>query len=244
MRRQTVLMGELPLGLPAPDESLHHWLYRSLRQAIVSGRVRGNSILPGTRTLALQYGVARGTIRSVYCQLLAEGYLIARQGSATRVSPSLPDAAGLMFRQDRSDAMAHPSPSVTRCSHAIATMDPGLIALLDLRASQINGCLLCVRHYLSCAMTANVPLVKAENIETWRCSDAFSPDERAALAWVENLACAVESAADSICSTLKDCFDDAQIAELIEYWEHSELWSARGVLRCCVGAESAMWKRG
>jgi AhpD family alkylhydroperoxidase len=36
----------------------------------------------------------------------------------------------------------------TLCFHPTNTLDESLIALLDLRASQINGCLLCVQHHL------------------------------------------------------------------------------------------------
>ena len=81
----------LPLGAPAAGEGLQRWLYDGLRQAILGGRLPADSILPGTRTLARQYGFARGTVLAVYDQLLSEGYLVARAGSGTRVSRLIPD---------------------------------------------------------------------------------------------------------------------------------------------------------
>ena len=42
--------------------------------------------LPSSRTLAADLGVARNTVADVYGQLVAEGWLTARQGSGTRVA--------------------------------------------------------------------------------------------------------------------------------------------------------------
>lgn len=83
---------ELALGAPAAGETLQRWLYRSLRQAILDGRLAEGARLPGTRSLARQYAMARGTVQLAYDQLLSEGYLQALRGSGTRVSRVLPDA--------------------------------------------------------------------------------------------------------------------------------------------------------
>jgi len=132
-----------------------------------------------------------------------------------------------------------PPPS-SDCCDAVATLDAGLIELLDLRVSLINGCLLCVRHCFHRATRVNVPLAKAENVERWRRATVFTPRERAALLWVEQLASTVGLAADTIRSNLKDYFDDVQIAELCAYWKRSDLLWGRGVIRCCVGAQSSI----
>lgn len=81
----------LPLGTPQPGETRKNWLYRSLREAILTGRLSPGSRLPGTRVLAQQHGIARGTVQAAYDQLMSEGYLVAEQGSGTRISPTLPD---------------------------------------------------------------------------------------------------------------------------------------------------------
>lgn len=82
----------LPLGEPAPGVNLQTWLYQSLREAILSGRLPAGSKLPGTRALAVHYAIARGTVQAAYQQLLSEAYVEARVGSATRVSEVLPEA--------------------------------------------------------------------------------------------------------------------------------------------------------
>ncbi|MDB5868683.1 MAG: PLP-dependent aminotransferase family protein [Polaromonas sp.] len=90
-KKPAALVWSLPLGAPHAGVGLQRWLYEALRQAILSGRLPTGAMLPGTRALALQYGLARGTVQAAYDQLLSEGYLAARPGSGTRVSLSLPE---------------------------------------------------------------------------------------------------------------------------------------------------------
>ncbi|MFI1581604.1 PLP-dependent aminotransferase family protein [Embleya sp. NPDC020630] len=68
-------------------------LERALRAAIRGGRLAPGAALPSTRGLAADLGFARGTVTAAYDQLVAEGFLIARQGAATRVA-DLPGPAG------------------------------------------------------------------------------------------------------------------------------------------------------
>jgi len=67
------------------------WLYGELRSAILSGRLAPGSRVPSTRQLADAYRVARGTVVSVFEQLLSEGYVTCTTGSGTYVADSLPD---------------------------------------------------------------------------------------------------------------------------------------------------------
>jgi len=62
-------------------------LEEALRDAVRSGRLAPLTRLPATRTLAAELGLARNTVSAAYDQLVAEGYLIARQGSFTSVAP-------------------------------------------------------------------------------------------------------------------------------------------------------------
>ncbi|MDH6215138.1 PLP-dependent aminotransferase family protein [Streptomyces pseudovenezuelae] len=74
-------------------------LERALRDAVRDGRLAPGTRLPATRRLAGELGISRGTAKAAYDQLVAEGYLTARQGSGTQVAqlPSTdteaPDAA-------------------------------------------------------------------------------------------------------------------------------------------------------
>ena len=69
-----------------PGASLRDQLERRLRAGIRSGRLHPRTRLPSTRSLARQLGVSRGVVVDAYSQLVAEGYLTARQGDGTRVS--------------------------------------------------------------------------------------------------------------------------------------------------------------
>ncbi|WP_367326201.1 PLP-dependent aminotransferase family protein [Streptomyces sp. HUAS ZL42] len=64
-------------------------LEHALRDAVRDGRLAPGARLPATRRLAAELGVSRGTVKAAYDQLVAEGYLTARQGSGTEVA-SLP----------------------------------------------------------------------------------------------------------------------------------------------------------
>ena len=61
-------------------------LEAALRDAIRAGRLRAGERLPSSRELAHALGVSRGMVQDCYGQLLAEGYLTSRTGSATRVA--------------------------------------------------------------------------------------------------------------------------------------------------------------
>ncbi|MBD0840955.1 PLP-dependent aminotransferase family protein [Streptomyces sp. TRM68416] len=68
-------------------------LERALRDAVRDGRLAPGERLPATRRLAEELGVSRNTVKAAYDQLVAEGYLTARQGSGTRVAALPPSAA-------------------------------------------------------------------------------------------------------------------------------------------------------
>jgi GntR family transcriptional regulator/MocR family aminotransferase len=58
-----------------------------LREAVRSGRLRAGARLPSSRTLSVELGISRRMVVDAYAQLVAEGYLVARRGSGTRVAP-------------------------------------------------------------------------------------------------------------------------------------------------------------
>ncbi|MGL4576069.1 MAG: PLP-dependent aminotransferase family protein [Burkholderiaceae bacterium] len=76
---------------------LNRRLYLILRGAILANRLPVGSQLPSTRTLASELNLSRNTVLSAINQLLAEGYLTARQGSGTFVADMLPDSTPAGF---------------------------------------------------------------------------------------------------------------------------------------------------
>ncbi|MEU2234205.1 PLP-dependent aminotransferase family protein [Streptomyces vietnamensis] len=67
-------------------EPLRSQLELGLRDAIRTGRLRVGERLPSSREFARTLGVSRGLVQECYAQLQAEGYLVTRVGSATRVA--------------------------------------------------------------------------------------------------------------------------------------------------------------
>jgi GntR family transcriptional regulator / MocR family aminotransferase len=61
-------------------------LEKQIREAILSGGLAAGDRLPPTRALAKDMQIARNTVIQAYEQLLAEGYLDAREGSGTYVA--------------------------------------------------------------------------------------------------------------------------------------------------------------
>ena len=68
-------------------------LENQFRQAIRSGRLGAGERVPSSRALAKALGLSRGLVQECYAQLLAEGYLVSRGGSATRVATAATRAA-------------------------------------------------------------------------------------------------------------------------------------------------------
>lgn len=58
-----------------------------LRGLIQAGRLIGDERLPSVRQLASDLGIAPGTVAKAYRALEAEGLIVSRIGSGTRVSP-------------------------------------------------------------------------------------------------------------------------------------------------------------
>ncbi len=67
-------------------EPLHRQLADELRAAIRSGRLSPHARMPSTRVLAADLGLSRRLVVDVYDQLIAEGFLVSRSGSGTRVA--------------------------------------------------------------------------------------------------------------------------------------------------------------
>ncbi|MBU8546121.1 MULTISPECIES: MocR-like pyridoxine biosynthesis transcription factor PdxR [Roseomonadaceae] len=61
----------------------------AIKGQIAAGALGPGTPLPSTRALAAEWGVSRTTVTAAYEQLIAEGYLEARQGARTRVAQGL-----------------------------------------------------------------------------------------------------------------------------------------------------------
>ena len=77
---------DLHLGVDKAAGFVERALETALREAIRSGRLHAGTRLPGSRSLAADLGISRGTVVQAYTQLIAEGWLTGAPGSGTRVA--------------------------------------------------------------------------------------------------------------------------------------------------------------
>ena len=107
------------------SQPLRAQLEASLREAIRGGRLHAGERLPSSRELARALGISRGMVQECYGQLLAEGYLSSRTGSATRVA----DIGGYQADDQLAASPAEVSPSPpSTASPPGQSAEPPLIA--------------------------------------------------------------------------------------------------------------------
>lgn len=94
-------------------------------------------------------------------------------------------------------------------------LDAGLLELVKLRASQINGCVFCIQYHLIEARRLGVAGQKLDLAVAWEEADIFTPRERAALAWTEALTeIAGIGISDEDFEEVRDAFSEAELAHL------------------------------
>jgi AhpD family alkylhydroperoxidase len=68
---------------------------------------------------------------------------------------------------------------------ATTSLPAGLVELVEIRASQINGCAFCLQMHAKAAREKGVSEDKITLLPAWREAPVYSARERAALAWTE-----------------------------------------------------------
>ena len=100
MKTSTGVASSLLLRLDSRSSTpLHEQLFEGIRARILSGALAPGLRLPSSRQLAAELDVARSTVLQALDALTAEGYLVARAGSCTRVAPELPLLTGERSRE-------------------------------------------------------------------------------------------------------------------------------------------------
>ncbi|MGH9519788.1 MAG: PLP-dependent aminotransferase family protein, partial [Terriglobales bacterium] len=99
----------LPISLQTGGPSVHRQIYAWFRGSILRGQVLPGQAVPSSRALARELGLSRGSVVLAYEQLIAEGYLEAIVGSATRVVRSLAPAADASHRSVLAPSRLTPS---------------------------------------------------------------------------------------------------------------------------------------
>jgi AhpD family alkylhydroperoxidase len=98
---------------------------------------------------------------------------------------------------------------------AASTLEPSLIHLVEIRASQINGCANCLHMHTADARAHGEREERIYLLDAWRESAMFTPRERAALGWTEALTKVAEThAPDADYQALIPQFNEAEIVYL------------------------------
>lgn len=91
----------------------------------------------------------------------------------------------------------------------------GLLELVKMRVSQINGCAFCIAMHVPLARRHGVSDDQLHLLAAWREAPLYSPKERAALAWAEALtSLAGGDVPDSVYAEMQQHFSDKEVADL------------------------------
>lgn len=145
---------------------IYRQLDAALRKLILEGILRPAQKLPSTRELAEDLGVSRITVKSVYEQLVAEGYAEARTGAGTFVSHGLDPESSPNVRLPRRRAK------------------PQEIEISD-HAQKIMSSKASIRHGETHAFRPGVPALDLFPVKSWNkyLSDAMIDNDRRDLSY-------------------------------------------------------------
>lgn len=94
-------------------------------------------------------------------------------------------------------------------------LDHKLIALVNTRVSQINGCAYCLHMHTEEARKLGESDMRLHLLDAWRESNLYSERERAALAWAESLTnIAATHAPDEVYDEARRQFSEKEVADL------------------------------
>lgn len=90
-----------------------------------------------------------------------------------------------------------------------------LLTLIEIRASQLNGCAFCLDMHVKEAKIQGERELRVHHVAIWRESPLFEPRERAALAWVEALTrIAADGVSDELYAHVRGQFSEKELTDL------------------------------
>jgi AhpD family alkylhydroperoxidase len=96
-----------------------------------------------------------------------------------------------------------------------STLEPALLELVKMRASQLNGCAYCLDMHSKDARARGEDEQRLHVLAAWREAPFYNERERAALAWCEALTLLPQTGApDEIYAQAREQFDEEEIVAL------------------------------
>ena len=116
-------------------------------------------------------------------------------------------------------------------------LDPKLVHLVKMRASQINGCAYCLDMHSLDARAEGESEQRLYTLDAWRETPFFTDRERAALAWTEALTLISHThAPDDVYDEVKKQFSEKEIVDLTFAIGTINLWNRLAIsLRAVPG---------
>lgn len=112
------------------------------------------------------------------------------------------------------------------CAMQKSGLERGLINLVKIRASQINGCAFCIQMHTHEARERGEPEERLYLLDAWRDSPLYSERERAALAWTEAVTLVAQThVPDEVFETVSRHFSEDEIAKLTLLVGTINLWN-------------------
>jgi AhpD family alkylhydroperoxidase len=109
---------------------------------------------------------------------------------------------------------------------AESALEPKLIHLIKMRASQINGCAYCLDMHSIDARAVGESEQRLYTLEAWRETPFFSERERAALAWTEAVTLISQThAPDDVYADMQKYFSEKEIVDLTLIAAMINLWN-------------------
>jgi AhpD family alkylhydroperoxidase len=105
-------------------------------------------------------------------------------------------------------------------------LDHGLIHLIKMRASQINGCAYCIDMHSIDARALGETEQRLYALDAWRETPFFTDRERAALEWTESLTLVSGThVADAVYENVRKYFSEKEIVDLTIVVSTINMWN-------------------
>ncbi len=108
-------------------------------------------------------------------------------------------------------------------------LDPVLLELVQIRASQINRCAYCIDYHTGDARRAGETEARIYQLSGWHESSLYTAEERAALALTEAVTLLPDGVPDSVYDEAARHFDEEQLAHLIALVFTVNTWNRMNV---------------
>jgi AhpD family alkylhydroperoxidase len=131
-----------------------------------------------------------------------------------------------------------PFAALSALGHSISTetaLEPVLLGLVYLRASVLNGCGFCIGMHTAELRHKHEPETRIVELKTravkdWVASDAFTPRERAALAWTDAITNIQDGhASDEAYAAVGEFFEGKDLTDLTFAIAQINAWNRLGI---------------